>query len=101
VEANKPGSHANRGWEIFTDKIVSTLNHLPRPIVFMLWGNYAKSKGIKINREKHFILESPHPSPFSAHSGFIGNQHFKKCNEFLTKSNRSPINWSDAGPTIK
>lgn len=94
VEAGKPASHANKGWERFTDKIVAVLNEIPRPIVFMLWGSYAKSKGKQLNNPQHLVLSSPHPSPFSAHSGFLGNGHFKTANEFLERNALAPIDWN-------
>jgi len=95
VEKQKPGSHSHRGWEEFTDKIVSLLNESNHSIIFLLWGRYAKEKANKIDPKKHFILESPHPSPFSAHKGFMGNQHFLKCNNHLIQMGSTPINWSD------
>jgi uracil-DNA glycosylase len=93
VEASKPGSHANIGWQQFTDKVIETLNHHPTPIVFLLWGAYAQRKGHTINREKHLVLEAAHPSPFSAHRGFLGCKHFSKANAFLRAHHRNEINW--------
>lgn len=91
VELKKPLSHKNFGWEIFTDKIIEILSQNRENLVFMLWGNFAKSKKILIDSSKHCILESSHPSPLA--QGFIGCKHFSKCNEFLRKNNIEPINW--------
>ena len=93
VEKDKPASHKGKGWEIFTDRIITELNEIPNPIVFMLWGNYAKTKAGLLNNPKHLVLESVHPSPFSARNGFFGNNHFKLANDFLEKNGVSPINW--------
>ena len=93
VEKDKPASHKGKGWEIFTDRIITELNEIPNPIVFMLWGNYAKTKAGLLNNPKHMVLESVHPSPFSARNGFFGNNHFKLANNFLEKNGVSPINW--------
>lgn len=93
VEKDKPASHKGKGWEIFTDRIITELNEIPNPIVFMLWGNYAKTKAGLLNNPKHMVLESVHPSPFSARNGFFGNNHFKLANDFLEKNGVSPINW--------
>lgn len=94
VEAGKPGSHANIGWQQFTDKVIEVLNHHPKPLVFMLWGAYAQRKGQSIDRQKHLILEAPHPSPLSAHRGFLGCRHFSKANAFLRKTQRHEIDWA-------
>ncbi|MBX7231236.1 MAG: uracil-DNA glycosylase [Bdellovibrionales bacterium] len=83
VEAGQPGSHQGKGWETFTDHVVEVLNHERKNLVFMLWGSYAQEKGIKINREKHLVLMAPHPSPFSAHRGFLGCKHFSKAETYL------------------
>lgn len=93
VENSKPASHSGHGWEIFTNKIISIVNQQDRPIVFMLWGNFAKSKKVLLNNPKHLILETSHPSPYSANYGFLGCGHFKKCNEFLVANNVAPIDW--------
>lgn len=93
VEAEKAGSHRGKGWEIFTDKVVSILNENHSPIVFMLWGSYAQAKGEFIDRDKHLVLEAPHPSPLSAHRGFLGCKHFSKANKFLISSGLAPIDW--------
>lgn len=93
VEKDKPASHANRGWEQFTDNIISRINECDRPIVFILWGNYARSKKVLITNSKHLIIESPHPSPFSARTGFFNSKPFSKTNEFLEKNNIKKIEW--------
>ena len=92
VEEGLPGSHANMGWEKFTDKVISELNQSEK-LVFMLWGKYASKKGSIIDRSKHLVLESAHPSPFSANKGFHGNGHFLKCNKFLKDNNLAEIRW--------
>ncbi len=89
-----PASHSNDKWHTFTKEVVKILNELNQPIVFMLWGNHAKSFLPLLNNPNHLILQSAHPSPFSAYNGFFGCKHFSKCNEFLTKNNIPPINWS-------
>ena len=93
VEASKPNSHANIGWQQFTDKIIDSLNSHPKPIVFLLWGSFAQRKGQNINTGKHFILKCPHPSPLSAHRGFLGCRHFSKANAILKKNGRKEIDW--------
>ena len=93
VEAHKAGSHQGKGWEQFTDAAVHELSDHSERIVFMLWGNYAKAKGAFIDRTKHLVLESAHPSPFSAANGFFGNKHFSKANEYLASNGRTPIDW--------
>lgn len=93
VEAGKPGSHAKKGWEDFTDHIISQLSESKSGLVFMLWGNYAKQKLSLIDANKHLILTSPHPSPFSAHSGFFGCGHFVQTNRYLKSINKKEIKW--------
>ncbi len=93
VVAHIPGSHKNKGWEAFTDYVIKKLSDDKDNIVFILWGNYAKSKKILINPEKHLILESVHPSPFSVYNGFFGSKHFSKCNEYLKKYKKGIITW--------
>ena len=93
VEAGKPGSHANKGWEIFTDCLIEELNKKTN-LVFILWGNYALKKGTRIDGNKHLILRSPHPSPLSSHKGFFGCKHFSKTNNYLTKKGKIPIYWN-------
>lgn len=94
VRAHEAASHRNKGWETFTDNVISYLAELDEPIVFMLWGNYARNKKTMIHNPKHLILESVHPSPLSAARGFFGCNHFKKCNEFLIKNGLEAIDWS-------
>lgn len=93
VVANSPASHQGKGWEKFTDLVISKLSDKRENMVFMLWGNFAKSKKNLIDQNKHLVLESAHPSPFSAYNGFFGNQHFLKCNQYLKESGLSTINW--------
>lgn len=93
VIEHQPSSHAGELWHKFTDEIVRILNNQDRPIVFMLWGNHAKSFLNILNNPKHLILTAAHPSPFSAYSGFFGCKHFSKCNEFLVNNSIEPIDW--------
>ncbi len=93
VERGKPGSHANKGWETFTDIILNKLNILKKNVVFVLWGKKAQSKRILINQDKNLLIESSHPSPYSAHTGFFGSRPFSKINEYLEKYNISLIDW--------
>jgi uracil-DNA glycosylase len=93
VEASKPQSHAKIGWQQFTDAIIEQLNHHPQSIVYLLWGAYAQSKQKLIDTSKHRILTAPHPSPLSAHRGFLGCKHFSKANALLKKLGRDPIDW--------
>jgi uracil-DNA glycosylase len=93
VEKDKPGSHRNKGWETFTDTIISKLNEREKPIVFVLWGNYAKEKENYITNSKHLVLTSPHPSPFSARTGFFGCKHFSKINDFLKQNGEKEIDF--------
>lgn len=93
VEAHRAGSHRGKGWEQFTEATVKHLNEKCDHLVFMLWGRDARSKSNMIDRSKHLILESPHPSPLSAHSGFFGNGHFKKANDFLKMHKLDEIVW--------
>lgn len=93
VEKDKPASHRNLGWELLTDYIIKTLNQKDEPIVFILWGNFAKEKKKYITNPKHLVITSPHPSPFSARSGFFGSKPFSKTNEFLIKNKIKPIDW--------
>ena len=94
VEKDKAGSHRNWGWELLTDYIIKVLNKKDSPIVFILWGNFAKEKAKLITNPKHFIIISSHPSPFSAYSGFFGSKPFSKTNNYLAKNNLTPIDWS-------
>ena len=93
VREGEPNSHKDYGWQIFTDKIISSLNDHKTPIVFLLWGNNAKQKASLISAKHHLILTAPHPSPLSATQGFFGCKHFSKTNEFLKANNITPINW--------
>ena len=93
VEENNPGSHANHGWEEFTDHIIQKISDERENVVFLLWGSYAKKKGSVIDKSKHLILESSHPSPLGAYRGFIGCRHFSRTNKYLKKYNIKEINW--------
>ena len=93
VRAGVAGSHQQRGWEQFTDAVIRALSDGRENLVFMLWGNYAKQKGAHIDRSKHLVLEAPHPSPFSASSGFFGSKHFSRANTYLTSHNQTLIDW--------
>ena len=93
VEAGNAGAHQNKGWERFTDKIVALLNQRREHLVFMLWGSYAQKKGAIIDRSKHLVLQSAHPSPLSAHRGFLGNSHFSSANDYLQSHQLPPIDW--------
>ena len=93
VEANKPASHKDLGWEIFTDEVIKKINEKTTPVVFILWGNFARNKKKLITNPIHYIIESPHPSPFSAYSGFFGSKPFSKTNNFLISKGINPINW--------
>lgn len=94
VEKDKAASHKDLGWEILTDHIIKLLNMKETPIVFILWGNFAKKKKVYITNKKHLIIESPHPSPFSAYTGFFGSKPFSKTNNFLIKNNIDPIDFN-------
>lgn len=93
VRANTPGSHQNKGWETFTDAVIKNISERKDGIVFFLWGAYAQKKGLLIDKKKHLVLESAHPSPFSAHKGFFGNRHFSKANDFLNSRGKGEIDW--------
>ena len=93
VEKDKPASHKNLGWETFTDKVISILNQREKPIVFMLWGGFAKSKASLLDGNKHLILTAAHPSPLSAYNGFFGCKHFSTANKFLRENGDREINW--------
>lgn len=94
VRASNPLSHHGRGWEIFTDKVVDVLANSQKPLVFILWGNSARKKFKGRPTENHYVLESAHPSPLSAHNGFFGSKPFSKTNQFLEKMGLKPIDWS-------
>lgn len=93
VEAGLAGSHAKFGWQTFTDHVIELLNDYPEPLVYLLWGSHAQKKGQVIDTNKHHILKCVHPSPLSAHRGFLGCKHFSKTNELLKQSNRTLIDW--------
>ncbi len=93
VRRGLANSHKNKGWEQFTTAIISLLNERNDPVIFMLWGNNAKQIGEVIDKNRHFVLTAPHPSPLSAHSGFFGCKHFSKCNEFLKYMKKPEIDW--------
>lgn len=93
VEAGKAASHQGHGWEEFTDAVIRELNEKGEHLVFILWGAPAQRKGRFIDRNKHLVLESPHPSPLSAYRGFFGNNHFAKANDYLVAHHRKPIEW--------
>ena len=94
VERGQAGSHQGKGWERFTDAIVQVLNDEANGLVFMLWGSYAMKKGAVIDRKKHLVLKAPHPSPLSAHRGFLGCRHFSMANEYLQQQHSQPVDWS-------
>jgi uracil-DNA glycosylase len=93
VRAHMAGSHQKKGWEQFTDSVISKLNGEKNNLVFFLWGAYAQKKGESIDRSRHLVLESVHPSPLSASRGFFGNHHFSRCNIYLTEHGIIPIDW--------
>lgn len=93
VKANSPGSHQNRGWETFTDAVIKKISDEKDGIVFLLWGAYAQKKGEIIDRNKHLVLASAHPSPFSADRGFFGCKHFSKANDYLRSKGKNEIDW--------
>ncbi len=93
VRSNQAGSHQGKGWETFTDNVIKKLSDEREGIIFLLWGRFAQNKAELIDSDKHTILEAPHPSPFSARTGFFGCKHFSKCNEILKKSGIAEIDW--------
>ena len=93
VRAHKPNSHQGKGWEYFTDAIIRAVNEQDRPIVYLLWGRPAQKKASMLNNPKHLILKAPHPSPYSADTGFFGCRHFSQANEFLESHGAEPIDW--------
>lgn len=93
VEAHHAGSHQGHGWEQFTDAAIKALNDRRDGLVFILWGAYASRKGALIDRKRHLVLESPHPSPLSASRGFFGNHHFSRANDYLVQQGKTPIVW--------
>ena len=93
VRAHQAASHANKGWETFTDEVIKQISDKTENVVFMLWGNYAKVKGKVIDTKKHLILNTVHPSPLSVYRGFFGCKHFSRANQYLTEHGKTPINW--------
>jgi uracil-DNA glycosylase len=93
VEESNANSHQGKGWEQFTDKVIETINEQRNNVVFMLWGSYAQRKGSVIDPRKHLVLTAPHPSPLSAHRGFLGCRHFSQANQYLEDHGQTPINW--------
>lgn len=94
VEKFHAASHQGKGWERFTDRIVAELNERQEHLVFMLWGSYAQKKGQFIDRQRHLVLQSTHPSPLSAHRGFLGCRHFSQANDYLARTGQTPIDWA-------
>ena len=94
VEAHQAASHQGKGWERFTDAVVNVINQHAKPSVFLLWGAYAQKKGHAIDRQRHLVLQSTHPSPLSAHRGFLGCRHFSQANQWLQQQGRTAIDWS-------
>ena len=94
VEAHRAASHQGKGWERFTDAVIRLVNDRDRPVVFILWGSYAQRKAAFVDRSKHLVLKSPHPSPLSAHNGFFGSRPFSKANAFLEEKGMAPIDWA-------
>ena len=97
VEANRAASHAGKGWETFTDAVIREVNALPRPVVFMLWGSYAQKKAAVVDRSRHCVITSAHPSPLSAHNGFFGSRPFSRANEFLIAEGQQAVGWKLPG----
>ena len=93
VRAHSAASHANKGWETFTDQVIRAVNAKPEPVVFLLWGSYARKKKALIDTARHTVIESAHPSPLSARNGFFGSRPFSRTNEALERRGRAPINW--------
>lgn len=93
VEAHNAASHQGRGWEIFTDHIIAELNRIHDHLVFILWGGYAQKKGAKIDRSRHLVITSPHPSPLSSYRGFFGSRPFSQTNAYLEAHGKTPIDW--------
>jgi uracil-DNA glycosylase len=101
VRAGQPNSHKNKGWEYFTDEIIRGVSSKEKHVVFVLWGNHAKTKKLLIDLTKHTVLESSHPSPLSAHNGFLGSKVFSKINQALVKNNQVPVEWVESvGPQL-
>ena len=98
VEMTKAASHSQKGWERFTDAVVRLVSDKPDAVVFMLWGSYAQKKGAIVDASRHLVLKTAHPSPLSAHNGFLGCKHFSQCNAFLSAKGLPPIDWSLPDP---
>ncbi|AOY88534.1 uracil-DNA glycosylase [Marinobacter salinus] len=94
VVQGQAGAHQGKGWETFTDKVIETINRERDGVVFLLWGSYAKKKGQHIDRNRHLVLDGPHPSPLSAYRGFFGCQHFSRANDWLQQKGQQPVNWA-------
>lgn len=93
VVQGQAGAHQGQGWEIFTDRVIDVVNREREGVVFLLWGSYARKKGAMIDRQRHLVLESPHPSPLSAYRGFFGCRHFSRANDWLQQKGQRPVNW--------
>lgn len=98
VTAGNAHSHAKFGWETFTDNVIAAINEHREGVVFLLWGSHAQKKGAIIDRQRHYVLQAPHPSPLSAHRGFFGSGHFSRTNEWLEQQGEKPINWQPVLP---
>lgn len=98
VEAGKAHSHARFGWEIFTDNVIAAINQHCEGVIFLLWGSHAQKKGSIIDRQRHHVLQAPHPSPLSAHRGFFGSKHFSTTNELLSAAGKKPVDWTPVLP---
>lgn len=94
VEQGQAAAHQGKGWETFTDRVIALLNQEREGLVFLLWGSYAQKKGALIDRHRHCVLQAPHPSPLSAHRGFLGCGHFSRANEYLQSQGKAPIDWA-------
>lgn len=94
VEQGQAAAHQGRGWETFTDRVIELINREREGVVFLLWGSYARKKGAKIDRQRHLVLEGPHPSPLSAYRGFFGCKHFSRANQWLQQKGQRPVEWS-------
>ena len=101
VEMGQAASHRDRGWERFTDAVIRAVNDKPEPVVFMLWGSYAQKKAAFVDTSRHLVLKAPHPSPLSAHSGFLGCRHFSQANAFLAEHGQLPIDWALPEPVTR
>ncbi|SFM11929.1 uracil-DNA glycosylase [Marinobacter zhejiangensis] len=94
VTQGQAGAHQGKGWETFTDRVIEVINREREGVVFLLWGSYARKKGARIDRQRHLVLEGPHPSPLSAYRGFFGCKHFSQANQWLQQKGQRPVNWS-------